>query len=147
MPGNWDTNFDWWNMQDKAHGILGEDFWNQINRVIPKRGPCVDVYKTKNEVVVIVEIPGIKPTDKINMRLRGFKLLIDGKIPNTYPVSEEDMIQSERFLGEFKREIELPHDILTDGKINAQFRNGLIEIRVPKQPLQKEKRISIEFEE
>jgi len=52
---------------------------------------CNNVYRTKNEVVVVVEIPGIKPTDKINMRLRGFKLLIDGKIPNTYPVSEEDI--------------------------------------------------------
>jgi HSP20 family protein len=147
MKNNKNSYFDWSNMQSKAQDVLGEDFWGEINRVMPKRGPCIDVYKTEDEVVVVVEIPGIISSENINVRLKGFKMVVSGEIPWTYPVSQDDMLQRERFTGSFKREINLPHDIVPGGSIDAQIRNGLIEIHIPRVPNQEEMEIPVEFKE
>lgn len=132
-------------MHPKAQEVLGDEFWSEINKVVPKRGPCIDMFRTKNEIVVVIEIPGIYSSENLNVKLKGFKLLINGEIPWTYPAASEDMIQSERFIGNFKRELTLPHDIAPDGLIDAQFKNGLVEIHIPRAIDQEEKDIPIDF--
>lgn len=139
--------FNWSDMPKDAQYYLGEDFWGEINRMIPKPGPCVDMYRTDNEVIVIVEVPGISSTDKISIRIKGFKLLIEGEIPWTYATDQADMLQKERFIGSFRREITLPNDIDTGASFEAQFRLGLVELRIPRLSDGEEKEINIDFEQ
>ena len=46
-------------------------------------------------------------------------------------VKEEDYYRCERTYGAFSRSIELPMAVQTD-KVNASFKNGVLEIRLPK---------------
>jgi len=137
--------FSWSDMPKEAQNYLGEDFWGEINRMIPRPGPSVDIYRTDREVVVVIEAPGLKDPSLISIKIRGFKLLIEGEIPWSYPAAKEELIQKERFLGYFRREIKLPGDIDPEGSYEAQFRLGLIELHIPR--MLEEREVKICFEE
>jgi HSP20 family protein len=147
MPDGKAKIFEWKGMPEKAQQILGEDFWYEINKMIPKQGPPIDMYKTDEQVIVVVEVPGLSSPDKLAIRIKGMKLLISGEIPMTYRVPEEAMLQRERFHGSFKREILLPDDIVPDGPIEAQFKSGLVEIHITRLGVGAEKEIAINFNE
>lgn len=139
--------FDWNGIPEKAGQILGEDFWYEINRMMPKQGPPIDIYKTAEHVVVVMEVPGLASADKLSIRIRSMKLIISGEIPKAYPVPEEEMLQRERFRGSFRRVLPLPDDIDPASKIEAQFKGGLVEIRIPRLCSETEQEVSISFSE
>lgn len=140
-------NFNWAYSQDCIAKVLGDDFWNEISGVLPKMGPSIDVYETDTDVVILAEIPGINSPDMVVAKLSGFKLAVSGKIPYTYPVSQDKLLRSERFFGDFRREIELPCSIDPGSEIRAQYRSGIIEIRLKKAGKLEEKSVPIEFNE
>ncbi|MFZ5985638.1 MAG: Hsp20/alpha crystallin family protein [Bacillota bacterium] len=140
-------NLNWVFSQDSISSILGEDFWNDVSSVLPKRGPCIDVFQTDRDVHVVVEIPGIHTPEMVKVKLSNFKLIISGKIPYTYQISQEELLKNERFFGEFKREIELPGSIDPECEITAQYKNGIIEIKLPKALNTEEKYVPVQFGE
>ncbi len=145
MPDGKAKVFDWRGMPEKAQQVLGEDFWNEINRMLPKYGTPIDIYKTEDQVVVVVEVPGLASPDRISIKIKGLKLLISGEIPWTYPITKEEMLMVERFSGSFKREVTLPDDIVPGGSVEAQFRAGLLEIHIPRLTSEQEQQIPIDF--
>lgn len=147
MPEGKVKVFDWKGMPEKAQQILGEDFWHEINRMLPKQGPAVDMYKTEDKVVIVIEAPGLESPDKLSIRVKGMKLYISGEIPILYSAAEENILQKERFYGSFKRELVLPDDIVSTGPIEAQFKGGLVEIRIPRLKDEAEQEVPISFNE
>lgn len=139
-------NFNWGFMKGKFSDILGEDLWSDITSMFPKRSPNTDMYRTDNEIVIVAEMPGVISSDDISIRLKGLKLSMSGKIPYNYPVEEDNLIQSERVLGDFKKDIQLPDDIIPSEIVQAYFKNGLLEIHIPTTPASAEKDIEVEFE-
>ncbi|HHY74006.1 MAG TPA: Hsp20/alpha crystallin family protein [Bacillus bacterium] len=140
---NRDFNFK--GVPEKLQKVLGEDFLIEINKFIPKKGPDIDVFETERDVFVVVEQPGLSPNDNhINIRLEGYKLLIDGVVPYSYPVKK--LIQSERFFGSFKREIVLPYSVQPKG-IQATYKKGLVVITIPKKEEDESANVQIDFEE
>lgn len=138
-------DFDFRGMHEKLHKVLGEDFLFEINKFIPKKGPSIDVFENDSTVYVVVEQPGLSPKDgNVNIRIEGFKLLIEGEIPFSYPVKK--LIQSERFFGAFKREIDLPYSVQIKG-IRAAYKKGLLVITVPKKEEDITENVQIDFEE
>jgi len=85
--------------------------------------------------------------DKVSISINGYRLIISGEIPWTYPAAEQEILQSERFIGSFSREIRLPPDVGFTSKIDARYRNGLIEIHIPCLPSQNERAITIQHDE
>lgn len=146
MPDGKVKIFDWKGMPEKAQQILGDDFWYEINRMMPKQGPPIDMYKTVKQVVVVMEVPGLASPDKLSIRVKGRKLHISGEIQEAYPVAEEEILQRERFQGSFKRELVLPDDIDPAGPTEAQFKGGLVEIRIPRLTGEAEQEVTIDFE-
>lgn len=137
--------FEFRSMQEKLQKVLGEDFLIEINKFIPKKGPDIDVFETDNQVFVVVELPGLSPQDQnVNVRLEGYKLLIEGQVPYSYPVKK--LIQSERFFGKFKREIELRYSVQRKG-IRAVYKKGLLVITIPKKEEDETENVQIDFEE
>lgn len=134
-------------MKGKFNDLLGEDLLDEITSLFPKRGPNADMYKTSDEIVVVVEMPGVTSSEGISIRLKGLKLSISGKVPCNYPIDDEDLIQNERFLGEFKKELLLPDDIIPGEIIQAYFKHGLLEIHISIIPESPAKDIEVEFKE
>jgi len=92
--------------------------------------PTLDVYDEKDDLIVKAEIPGLTK-DEIDISLDGNTLTIKGEKKKEEEVKEDDYYRCERSFGTFSRTIELPMEVKVD-KVNASFKNVILEIRLPK---------------
>lgn len=146
MAGNKGGSNEWRKIQEKARQVLGDDFWNDMGQIMPKRGQQTDIYKTEDEIVVVMELPGVRSAAQIGIRLKGYRLTVSGEIPWGYPVEKRSLLQSERYIGDFRKEITLPEDAAPNGLTGAQFKNGLLEIHIKRLREEDEKEVHVKFE-
>ncbi|EIT85580.1 small heat shock protein [Fictibacillus macauensis ZFHKF-1] len=136
------VHFDWASLQDKVDSVLGSEFWHELNRVVPKRTACTDLYENDTEGVVIIELPGLSSTEDLSISLESNKLIVQGNIPYRYPVSQDELTMQERLTGPFTKEIHIPFLYHPD-QVSAAYKQGLLEIRLVK--IKKTKPISVSF--
>jgi HSP20 family protein len=103
--------------------------------------PAVDVWETDKEVVYAFDVPGI-PEDKISIELEDNALTISGERERTHEVSDERFYRFERRFGSFSRTIGLPQNVSED-QVKADYRDGVLEVRVAKPETPKPRRIQI----
>lgn len=94
---------------------------------------AVDVYQTKNEIVIKSTIAGVKPED-IDISVNNDMITIRGKRDKDHEVVESDYFYRECYWGGFSRSIILPTDVKVD-KIKATIRNGVLTVTLPKAAL------------
>jgi len=106
--------------------------------------PDVDIFEDGNDIVVKAEIPGMKK-ENIEVNLTDDMITVSGEKKNEEKVEKKDYYRIERSYGSFTRSFRLPKDVQTD-KARATFKDGVLEIRVPKtaEAISKEKKIPIE---
>lgn len=92
--------------------------------------PAVDVSETDKEIVVTAELPGVTDKD-IEVNLAGDVLTIKGEKRLQHEEKNGDSTYMERRFGSFSRSVRLPFDAGAE-KVDAQFNNGVLTIRVPK---------------
>jgi HSP20 family protein len=106
--------------------------------------PTVDLYEEKDEIVVKAELPGIDKNN-IEVNLTDHMLTIKGEKKKEEEVKEKNYYRSERSYGSFLRTLELPKDVHAD-KVKAFFKNGILEVRMPKTEEAKAKEIKVKVE-
>ena len=106
--------------------------------------PSVDLYEEKDDIVVKVELPGMEK-DNIEVNLTDNRLTIKGEKKKEEEVKKENYYRSERSYGSFIRAVELPRDVQAD-KIKAVFKNGVLEVRLPKTEEAKKKETKIKID-
>ncbi len=106
--------------------------------------PTVDIFEDAGDVVVKVELPGMKKED-IDVTLTESSITISGEKKKEEKVEKKNYYRVERSFGSFTRSFNLPAEVQT-ARAKAQFKNGILEVRVPKtdEAKQKEKKLSIE---
>ena len=104
----------------------------------------MDVYETENEIVAACDIPGLNKKDDVQIEIENNNLTISGVINREMEVKEEHMHRRERMTGRFKRTISLPHPVSEEG-VKATYKNGVLEIRMPKLQSEQRRRIDVEF--
>jgi HSP20 family protein len=92
--------------------------------------PKVDMYDRKNEIVVKAELPGVKKDD-VEVTITKESLTIKGETKREKEVKEEDYYCTECSCGSFLRTLPLPAEV-NDEKAKAVFKNGVLEITLPK---------------
>jgi HSP20 family protein len=102
---------------------------------------AVDVYETKDDVVVKAALVGIKPEDA-EITLTGNTLQIRGESKQENEVKAENYIRQERRYGSFSRTLTLP-DGLKGDKAEATFENEMLTLRIPKSEEIKPKTIKV----
>ncbi len=102
---------------------------------------AVDVYETKDDVVVKAALPGIKP-EQVDITISGNILSIRGESNEQNEVKEKDYVRKERRYGSFSRTVTLP-DGLKGDKADATFENGMLTLRIPKSEETKPKTIKV----
>ncbi|WP_313885473.1 Hsp20/alpha crystallin family protein [Desulfallas sp. Bu1-1] len=108
-------------------------------------GPRIDVYETDNEVVAQCEIPGIEKKEDISIDINDNILSISGVINRASEIKEENRYhRSERFFGRFQRSVTLPARVREEGA-RASYRNGVLEIRMPKETRGQHRTIDVEW--
>jgi HSP20 family protein len=97
--------------------------------------PPVDIYETAGEIVVLVEIAGMKKKD-INVTMENDLLKISGARPDFSPSTKMKLHQMEIDYGKFQRivKISLPINI---HNISAQYKEGFLQITLPKIKLER----------
>lgn len=118
--------------------------WEQLFGVDPSKGnhntatttqtayPRIDIYQTRQEVVAIVEVPGLSSANEVTVNVTPTSLTVSGSLEGRFALFKEERFdQNERFRGSFEREVELPHRIKTV-QTRARYHNGLLEIRMVK---------------
>jgi HSP20 family protein len=103
--------------------------------------PAVDVWETDSELVLSFDLPGI-PEDKVAVELDDNILTVTGERERTQEHSSDRFYRFERRFGQFSRSVTLPTGVKEED-IKAEYKDGVLEIRVPKPAEQKPKRIQI----
>ena len=104
--------------------------------------PLVDVEETNDNVIARIELPGMKKED-IKVTLINTRLTISGERKHETEEKDKTYYRIERAYGQFQRTIELPAEVLAD-KAKATYKDGILELVIPKSEKAKEKEIAIE---
>ena len=103
--------------------------------------PAVDIYETNDAIMVNVEAPGMS-RDQFTVEVKDEVLTLQGERPFEKDVSREHYHRIERSYGRFRRSFVLGTPIHNDG-ITATYKNGVLEIVLPKVEEAKPKKIEI----
>lgn len=104
--------------------------------------PVIDLYETKDDIIVKAEIPGIDSKD-INISLSGDVLSIKGEKRQEKVDKDDNLHRVERSYGSFSRSVRLPCEV-EEEKITATYKKGVLNVRLPKCEPAKPKRIKID---
>ena len=103
--------------------------------------PTVDMYNRPHELVVELELPGVRVED-LDLRIEENHLVLEGTRRRSEEYKEEDRFYTERLFGAFHRVIHLPSEV-DPAQVEARFSEGMLVIRMPK--AQRDKKSSIEI--
>ena len=92
--------------------------------------PLVDIQETPEEFVVHADLPGVSQKD-VKVSLVGDTLTIRGERREEKSEKSGTVLRVERNSGTFERSFTLGTAVRSDG-VKATYRDGVLEIRVPK---------------
>lgn len=118
--------------------------WPETRLFETEVAPSADIFEEKDDIVVKAELPGMGK-DEINVNVTDNTITISGEKKKEEKVKKKDYYRFERSFGSFSRTFSLPTDIQTE-KVAAIFKDGILEIRMPKteEAKKKEKKVKIE---
>ncbi|NMP23706.1 Hsp20/alpha crystallin family protein [Sulfobacillus harzensis] len=122
---------------------LFEDDWFDNHLANMPRVRC-DVRETPNEVIVTAEIPGLEKKDDVNITVHDNHLHLSGKIEQMDDREDEHVHRMERYYGQFARTVPLPTPV-DDTRAKASYRNGILEVRLPKSQKNQGRHIDVDF--
>jgi len=103
--------------------------------------PAVDIFETKDELVLVADMPGVPP-DGVDVGLEGDELSIEGRVRS----GEYDGLKPlyvEYGVGGYHRRFTLGEMIDREG-IKAQMKNGVLVLRLPKAERARARRIAVD---
>jgi HSP20 family protein len=103
--------------------------------------PLTNLAETENAFEVTAELPGVKP-EELSVELQDGSLVISGKKAEEKEEQGKTFHRVERFTGEFRRVIPLPTSVDPD-RIDANYKDGVLKVMVPKAEAAKPKQINI----
>lgn len=103
--------------------------------------PAINVYETKDSVVVETPLAGVDPKD-VEVAVQNGILTVKGETKKESEVEEKNYYRKEVRAGSFYRQVALPTKVLED-KAAAEFENGMLKVKVPKAPEVKGKTVKV----
>jgi HSP20 family protein len=106
--------------------------------------PPVDIYETENGIVLAAELPGVVKED-ISVEVKDNILTLKGERTANPNIKGKKFYRHERCYGTFQRSFTLQHDIQPN-LIKATFKDGVLEIEIPKPDEEQPKQITVKVE-
>lgn len=103
--------------------------------------PALDVWETEDALVYAFDLPGVDE-DKVSIEVDDSMLTVTAEREQQEEVSGERYYRFERRYGTFSRAVGLPQGVDEDA-ITADYKSGVLEVRVPKPEQVKPRRITI----
>jgi HSP20 family protein len=106
--------------------------------------PTVDAWETPSELVYAFDLPGI-PQDQISVEFEEGAVTVSATRERSDEVSDERYHRLERRYGTFSRTVGVPQGV-SEEAITASYKDGVLELHIPKPEQPKPKKIEIGFE-
>jgi HSP20 family protein len=131
----------WRLQQEMIEEFLSDGAGSGGIRSLPRGSfPAINVLNTADTVQVYLFAPGID-SKALNVSLQQNLLTVEGK--RAIPLEEKaTYYRQERFGGDFRRVISLPEDVDPE-RIEAKYREGIVQVIVQRQPSAKPRQIEI----
>jgi HSP20 family protein len=132
-------------VRDEMNRVLNEVFGRNANDESSWFSgawtPPVDIYETDDALVMKAELPGFSKDD-ISIEMKENTLVIKGERKREDEVKEGSYHRSERTYGAFQRSFLLPTTVDQE-KVRAAYKDGVLELRLPKVQAAQPKRIAV----
>ncbi|MCK4937489.1 MAG: Hsp20/alpha crystallin family protein [Methanosarcinales archaeon] len=137
-------------MMNRMYG----DFWGRPSRLLLPSGeresllpaqakqPFIDIIEGDKEIIATAEMAGLEKED-ISINLTSDRLEISAETKKEEKKEEDGYIYRERHSGRYYRAVSLPSTIDPDNA-KASYKNGVLEIKMPKSKVIKKKSLEIE---
>ena len=110
------------------------------NRTAMTFTPAVDIFERDDTTVIIADMPGVEAGD-IDVTLERQVLTLRGKV-KPYAPEGYRQLSSEYRIGDYVRVFTLSDDI-DQAKINAELKNGVLRLELPRSPETQPKKITV----
>jgi HSP20 family protein len=134
-------------LQDRINSLFHDAFSRSLvddDFVLGSWKPVVDIYDKEGVIIIHAELPGVTKDD-VSIEVKDNVLTLKGERVQIKEVNEDKYFRKERSFGSFYRAFTLPSAINPDN-IKATFKDGVLEIEIPKPEEQTPKQIKIEIE-
>ena len=119
---------------------LFDEFWRGIDLPMAGRlershafvSPRIDVSEDEKQIRLSAELPGMEEKD-VEILLGEDTLTISGEKKSEHEATEEGIRTMERSYGQFRRTLPIDTPIVAD-KVEANFKNGVLTVVLPKDP-------------
>lgn len=137
----WDPFSDMIQLRDEIGRWFEGVSENERGRKSAVWAPNVDIKETEKEVQIKADLPGMKLED-IDVSVDENQLIIKGERKTEKEEKEKDYIRVERSYGSFYRSFNIGVPVKAD-EIKASYKNGVLDINLPKADVKKPKKIEI----
>ena len=144
----WDPFRDVAELQNRINRMFDDSFGpsrdreDEMNMCAWK--PVVDIYETETGVILSVDLPGVGK-ENVAVEVKDNILTLKGeRFPKT-EINQEAYYRQERCYGTFQRSFTLHHNIQPD-LIKATFKDGMLEIEIPRPDEEQPKQITVNVE-
>lgn len=123
--------------------------WNALcNELEPgaarKAAPAADVVEDADGYHFYFEVPGIK-SESVDVRVEDGNLIVEAERKRPEYAKDAQVHRAERAYGPLRRAFGMPEDAAHEG-IKAAYRDGVLEITIPKRPESKPFKVKVEVE-
>ena len=144
----WDPFRDVAELQNRINRMFTDSFGPSRDRVdemnVCAWSPAVDIYETEAGVILAVELPGVGK-ENVAVEVKDNILTLRGERFAKPEIKPEAYYRQERCYGTFQRSFTLHHNIQPN-MIKATFKDGMLEIEIPRPDEEKPKQITVEVE-
>jgi len=125
---------------------FGRTMWPTLPKMMEEIGPTpnVDIYEAGENIVVKADLPGMTKDD-IEVNLTDDTITLSGERKKEEKVEKKGFFRLERTYGSFSRSFALPTEVQAD-KVKAVFKNGVLEVTIPKTEAAKKKERKVKIE-
>jgi HSP20 family protein len=142
----WDPWRDFGSLQERINKMFDDTMRSATTGdeelVTGAWSPPVDIHETDDSFVVSADLPGLNKQD-IEIDVEDNTITIKGEKKFEEKVSRDKYIRVERTYGTFVRSFSLPQNV-DSKKIKATFKDGILDLTLPKREEAKPKRIAVE---
>jgi len=143
----WEPFHNVMSVQDRMNRIFDEAFRGQRGGAEDdwalggNWAPPVDIFEHEGNIVLRAELPGVSPED-VDIRVENNVLALRGERKFDSELKREDFHRVERAYGSFNRSFTLPN-VVDTAKIQAEYKDGILQVTLPQKEEAKPKQISI----
>jgi HSP20 family molecular chaperone IbpA len=103
--------------------------------------PRVDVLEDDTGITLLADLPGV-PKDKLEVKVEGETLTIEGAVATPTP-QQLEAVYAEIRVPRYRRAFTLSRELDT-GRIDANLKDGVLNLRIPKQENAQPRRIAVQ---